>query len=437
MRCSVIFNGISTPQAQDEVRRNGGVNIKIAPASKQIFCDLSQLAVEKLRALGYIVNQIGGIKAGVSVPSIVSPPTPVAGMPTYTPEELSWATGLEDLRMVTTPPLYGEGFNIAIIGTGIRETHNRIKGSVIYSKNYTNDPMRDGLDHDTGICNIILVMAPLCGVLNLKVLDDKGNGTEEMVTMAIEDCIALWNKKPEIAPCVINLSLGGPDDGNPNNPLRLACRAAIDRGIWVFASAGNSGPAPYTITNPATERYVFAIGSASYEPFGVSYFSSRGPTIEGLTKPDGILFGENIVMASSASDSATIAKSGTSFATPFASGMGLLYLEGALRQVHLREELAGLPVVTVPAEVLYQAVPSVIIDEYLPMICVKPAEVPRGKDNDYGYGLPYGPIAYRVLTLGPSVAAELDISTMLQNIAPILGIGMLGMVMVPIVKEFK
>jgi len=437
MRYAVLSEKLSLSQLQDEVKRCGGKNIKVASASKQVFCDLDQISAEKLKALGYIINPVGGIKAGILVPPVVSPPTPVAGIPIYTPEELSWATGLEDLRTVTEPPLYGEGFNIAIIGTGMRETHNRIKGSIIYSKNYTNDPMRDGLDHDTGICDIILVMAPLCGVLNLKVLDDKGSGTEETVTMAVEDCISLWDTKPEIAPCVINLSLGGPDDGNPYNPLRVACRAAIDKGIWVFASAGNSGPNPYTITSPATERYVFAIGSASYEPFGVSYFSSRGPTIEGLTKPDGILFGENIVMASSASDSATIAKSGTSFAAPFASGMGLLYREGALRQVHLREELAGLPTVTVPAEVLYQAVPSVIIDQYLPLICVKPTGTPTGKDDDYGYGLPYGPLAYRVLTLGPSAAAGLDISTMLQNIAPILAIGMLGMVMVPMVKSLR
>ncbi len=431
VRYAIISNELTILQLQSEVQRCGGKNLKVASASKQVFCDLNDEGVAKLRAIGCIVSAIGGVKAVVMAP-IISPPTPIAAIPTYTPSELGWVIGLEELRTITDPPLYGEGINIAIIGTGIRETHQKINGRVIYRKNFTTDTMRDGFDHDTGVCDLIVSMAPLCSILNMKVLNDKGEGTEEDVAIAIDDCISMYDTSPNIAPTVINLSLGGPDDANPNNPLRVACRAAIEKGIFVLASVGNSGPASYTVTCPACEQYVFAVGSARYLPeessFVVSDWSSRGPTFEGLIKPDVILFGENIVMASSKSDTAVIAKSGTSFAAPFGSAMIVLYQEGAARQAIMKQAILGVPA----AEIYYVPV-NRMIDYYLPLISLKPAGIPLGKDTDYGCGLPYGPLTLKILTAAPA----LDISTIMGTLAPILAIGMLSMVMVPMIKSLK
>ncbi len=424
MRYSVISKGLTILELQTEVKRCGGRNLRVAAASKQIFCDLDDSSVTKLRAAGCSVSKIGGVKATI-MPPIITPPIPIAAAPVYSPEELTWAIGLEELRYLTEPPLYGEGVNVAVIGTGVRETHKRINGRVKYSKNYTTDPMRDGLDHDTGVCDIIITVAPLCNILNLKVLNDEGEGTEEDVAIAIDDCITLFDTNPDLAPTVINLSLGGPDDGNPNNPLRVACRAAIDRDIFIFASAGNAGPTPYSVTCPACEQYVFAVGSARYEPFVISDWSSRGPTQEGLIKPDAILFGENIVMASSKSDIATIAKSGTSFAAPFGSAMAILYHEGAYRQAMWKEAVLG-----VPAGLIYYVPVKEMIDDYLPLICLKPEDTPLGKDSVHGYGLPYGPLAYRVLT-------EVPVPDISAIITPILGIALLGMVMAPMIKGLK
>lgn len=424
MRYAVISKALSISQLQAEVQKCGGRNLKVAPASKQIFCDLSDESVAKLRAAGCSVSKVGGVKA-IVMPPIVAPPTPIAAIPTYRAEELIWAIGLEEMRSITDPPLYGSGMNLAIIGTGIRETHRKINGRVIYSKNYTSAPMRDGFDHDTGICDIALTLAPQCNILNLKVLNDKGEGTEEDVAVAIDDCISLQDTNPDIAPSVINLSLGGPDDGNPDNPLRVACRAAIDREIWVSASAGNGG-APYTITCPACEKYVFATGSVSYEPFAISNFSSRGPTMEGLIKPDAVMFGENISMASSESDTAITAKSGTSFATPFNSGIAILYREGVIRVVTYPGEIP--PGIIMAGQKLVPV--DEIIDNYLPNMCVKPQGVVLAKDNDYGSGLVWGPLVYRMVTVRPL----LDISTMLT---PILTLAMLGMIIVPMTKELK
>ncbi len=428
MRYAVISGGLTITELQLEVKRRGGRNLRVASASKQVFCDLEQSAVDRLKAIGCSVSKIGGIKADVMFPPIVTPPTPIAGVPTYSPAELSWATGLEDIRSIFEPPLYGKGINIAIIGTGIRETHTKINGRVVYSKNYTTDEMRDGFDHDTGVCDIILTITPECSILNLKVLGDKGEGTEEEVAVAIDDCITLHDTRPDIAPTVINLSLGGPDEANPANPLRVACRAAIDRGILVFASAGNGGPLPYSITCPACERYVFAIGSASYEPFTVSNFSSRGPTIEGLIKPDVVLFGENISLASSKSDTSIAAKSGTSFATPFGSSMGVLYQEGVHRQALWKEAVLG-----IPAGEIYYVPADELLDKYFPLFCLKPEGVAPAKDYDYGYGLPYGPLAFGLVTERPLV----DVEILTSSIGPILILGLLGAVIAPMIKGLR
>jgi len=287
--------------------------------------------------------------------------------------------------------------------------------------------MRDGLNHGTGVCSIAVTVAPLCNILNLKVLNDEGEGSEEDVVMAINDCIDFYDTQPEIAPQVINLSLGAPDDGNPDNVLRVACRAAIDRGIWVLASAGNGGPAPQTITSPACEKYVGAVGSANYIPeensFVISDFSSRGPTMEGITKPDAVMFGENIKVASSSSDSATTAKSGTSFAAPFASGAVALTLEGLGRAARLIPEYEEM------YQMFLQYPPMVssqeLLDLWLPRISAKPVEAPSGKDNDYGWGLPLGSLVAQALGAVPAVG----ISEVLSAVTPIMAIGIMGMVM--------
>jgi len=413
MRYAII--GTTVQQVKDA----GGADIKEARSTGIIFATLPKEQADRLRAMGCQVTEVGQVTATVMPPPIVAPPVPFAAAPTYTPEQLVWAAGMEELRGISEPPLYGSGFNLAIIDSGIRETHEKINGRVVYRKNFTSDPMRDAFNHGTSVCSVVLAVAPLCNILNLKVLDDKGNGSEEDVVLAIDDCIDLHDVEPAIAPSVINLSLGSPDDGNPNNILRVACRAAIDKGIWVMAAAGNMGPTPQSLMAPACERYVGCIGSCKYEPFAISEFSSRGPTKEGLAKPDCVLFGEDIVMASSASDTATIAKSGTSFSTPFGSAMALLFHEG-----YQRVAVPTVPIPGVYPELGVWVPIQDLIDVFLPGICVKPEGVAAGKDYEYGCGLPFGPLVAQAIGIVPAI----DISAMLT---PVMAIAMLGIIMVP------
>ncbi len=397
----------------EQVQSVGAKNIKLPVNIPTVFADLTADQITKLQEMGCIISQISTVQATIDAP------LPVEAQPIYTPEELGFVTGIEEFREIFSPPLYGEGFNIAIIDTGIRETHQLIKGRVVYSKNYSTSPMRDGFDHGTAVASIIAAITPQIGILDLKVLGDDGSGTEEIVTGAIDDCIELHRIGSPFAPAVINMSLGSIDDGNPNTAIRIACRAAIDAGIWILAAAGNGGPYAGTVTSPAVERYVGAVGSIGYEPFTVSDYSSRGPTIQGIIKPDLMMFGENIVLASSRSDSATRAKSGTSFSTAFVSSMSAIYIEGAYRQAVIKQELYPGAQTT-----FFFVTEQELIDTYLALICVKPEGSLSGKDIEYGYGLPYGPLTAKAMGFTGGVA-----SGMSGLITSMMAVGMMGMMM--------
>lgn len=424
MRYAIISRILTVAQLQNEVVKSGGRNLKVFPASQQVFTNLDDAGVAKLRAIGCIINKIAGVEA------TVMPPTPIAGIAGYTAQEYIDIAGLERLRGVVKPALYGEGTTLAIIGSGIRETHEQINGRVIFSKNYTTSPDGDNFDHDTGVAAIAITLAPMCGLLDLKVLDDEGMGTEEEVVEAIEDCCVFKDQELDIAPNTINLSLGAPDEGNPDSPMRVACRAAMERGIWIKASAGNAGPTPTTITSPACEEFVFAIGSAKYLPeqqtYEVSDFSSRGPTKEGLIKPDLVTFGQDIIVASSKSNTATIAKSGTSFAAPIASGFGLLWFEGVRRGGITLPEVS---IHTMGGEPGYAGTSQEVM-AYMDKVAGKPAGTVTGKDNEMGYGMPIGEVILQYL-------GTLKMAGLTDIFVPIISLAFMGMIMSTVGKAFK
>jgi len=92
---------------------------------------------------------------------------------------------------------------------------------------------------------------------------------------------------------------------------------------------------------------------------------------QGETKPDFVIWGTNLEMASHKSDDEYITKSGTSFAAPMLSGLtGLLWESGR------RAYGEGWPFRWTQAR------------EYALYFSTKPQDAPLKKDNAYGYGLP-------------------------------------------------
>lgn len=409
----------------EHVASVGGKNVKEAPSAHVVFATLTEAQVLELRSAGYTVNEV---KKVTTISNGVRTPAPVEASPTFTTQDIIELTDFDTVREFFKPPLTGEGIVVAVIDTGIRETHESVRGSIVHSKNFTSDPMADEFDHGTGVAGIIHLMAPNAGIINLKVLNSKGEGTGEEVTLAIDYLIDYVDSGGKLH--VINLSIGSSDDGNPDDPMRVACREAMSRGIFVHAAAGNSGPSPCTIMSPATEERVCAIGSCKFtergQDFAVSEFSSRGPTLEGIVKPDYVCYGENMVVASSASDTATKAASGTSFSCPTAAAIGAIALEGWGRKAEFEMEqhprLAEVIRWTY-SQNIHPLSPE-FYDGYIPRITIKPGGVQGDKDNDLGWGLPYASLA--TLAFAAGGPGSMGIASI---VAPFVSIGILGVMM--------
>ncbi|MCW2956645.1 MAG: peptidase [Thermoleophilia bacterium] len=110
-------------------------------------------------------------------------------------------------------------------------------------------------------------------------------------------------------------------------------------GIVVVASAGNLGDQPGTVTKPADDPLIISVGATNEygtperDDDDIPAFGSRGPTQDGLTKPDLVAPGTRLVSlrapgstVDTANPQARVGEehfrgSGTSFAAPLVAGV--------------------------------------------------------------------------------------------------------------------
>ncbi|HKW19638.1 MAG TPA: S8 family serine peptidase [Terriglobales bacterium] len=280
--------------------------------------------------------------------------------------------------------LDGTGIGIAVIDSGVTDhpdLHNSAGQSrVVYSQSFVNgDPTTaDGYGHGTHVSGIaagngaasapgsgypvqFTGLAPNANIINLRVLDKNGNGSDSQVIAAIQAAIQLKN---QYNIRIINLSLGRPVyESYTLDPLCQAVEQAWQAGIVVVVAAGNSGrdnsqrtSGFATIDAPGNDPYVITVGatrtfnSATRVDDAIASYSSKGPTLlDHIVKPDVVAPGNRIVsllvsgssldandrMLEVAPDACTTGScssryfrlSGTSMSTPVVSGAVALMLQ--------------------------------------------------------------------------------------------------------------
>lgn len=173
-------------------------------------------------------------------------------------------------------------------------------------------------------------VAPRCHLIGVKVLDHKGNGNISDVLEGL-DWIIENKKKYNIRIMNISVGTGIDKEVGENSLLVQGVNKVWDNGIVVLAAAGNNGPEPNSIGAPGNSRKIITVGASDDDVFveiagnRMKDYSSRGPTMECIVKPEIIAPGTNIVSCTNGKVGYTM-KSGTSMATPVAAGAVALLL---------------------------------------------------------------------------------------------------------------
>jgi subtilisin family serine protease len=180
---------------------------------------------------------------------------------------------------------------------------------------------------------------------DLRVLDDDGKGDEFSLIAALQFVRYLNANKDRVLVHGVNVSLSIRHDvanyACGRTPVCEECERLVGAGTVVVAAAGNDGYARYqtvegtssegyrsiSITDPGNAESVITVGATHrFRPhsYGVSYFSSRGPTGDGRVKPDLVAPGEKIT--SSIPDERAETMDGTSMAAPHVSAAAALLM---------------------------------------------------------------------------------------------------------------
>jgi subtilisin family serine protease len=264
-----------------------------------------------------------------------------------------------------------------------------------------NDPFKDGLGHGTHVAGIIggevkdgaaaayvrqrdehgevgyvkveyksiAGMAPKCKLVSLKVLDSDGQGAVSNLIAALDHVQAANAYGRRLRIHGVNMSLGYDFDPEwfacGQSPLCVEVDRMVRSGVVVVVAAGNTGYAyindfykgqvasavDLSINDPGNSDAAITVGSTHRDSphiYGVSYFSSKGPTGDGRLKPDLVAPGEKIVSCAAGAPRAAIEAeipgiaceyrehSGTSMAAPHVSGVVAAFLS-------VRREFIGQP----------------------------------------------------------------------------------------------
>lgn len=256
----------------------------------------------------------------------------------------------------------GHGTHVAgIIAGGLRNPDPAISA---YSRQRNGAGVAEyvpvAIPHISGI-------APKCKLLSLRVMDDKGQGEASNLIAALTLIQELNGYGRNILIHGVNMSVGYTFEPEwfacGQSPLCVEVNRLVRSGVVVVVAAGNTGYGlaqskfngtmsagmSLTINDPGNADLAITVGSTHRDMphvYGVSYFSSKGPTGDGRLKPDLVAPGEKILSCAAGSKLAELTakgkpcdyleQSGTSMAAPHVSGAVAAFLS-------IRREFIGFP----------------------------------------------------------------------------------------------
>jgi subtilisin family serine protease len=212
-------------------------------------------------------------------------------------------------------------------------------------------------------------MASRCKMLSLKVMDANGKGNVSNLIAAITLIQELNGYGRRLLVHGVNMSVGYSFDPEwfacGQSPLCVEVDRLVKSGVVVVVAAGNTGYGVaqsrfngvvsagmgLTINDPGNAEMAITVGSTHRDMphvYGVSYFSSKGPTGDGRAKPDLVAPGEKILSCAAGKsrqdmaaqtpplDCDYVEDSGTSMAAPHVSGAIAAFLS-------IRREFIGRP----------------------------------------------------------------------------------------------
>ncbi|SFW30536.1 S8 family peptidase [Nitrosovibrio sp. Nv17] len=192
-------------------------------------------------------------------------------------------------------------------------------------------------------------MAPQCRLVSLRVLDENGKGSVSNLIAAIAHIQEINGYGRRLLIHGVNMSLGYSFEPEwfacGQSPLCVEVDRLVKTGVVVVVAAGNTGYGTLkssigataagmalTINDPGNADLAITVGSTHRDMphiYGVSYFSSKGPTGDGRLKPDLVAPGEKIISCATGllkkngahgMECDYVETSGTSMAAPHVSG---------------------------------------------------------------------------------------------------------------------
>lgn len=275
----------------------------------------------------------------------------------------------------------GHGTHVAgIIAGGLEKWDSPTRKVIATEKRFNVGSPDDGFPiiepREVADINRLAGMAPHAKLVSLKVLG--GGGDRNARVSKLMSALAYVREKNAASDKVmrihgVNLSLGYEFAAEwyacGQSPLCVEVDKLVRSGVVVVVAAGNTGyvtlnpkfatdvtkfTADMTINDPGNAERAITVGSThrdSPHTFGVSYFSSRGPTGDGRGKPDLVAPGERITSAAAGENlelvkqskpegfdgaAVYVEESGTSMAAPHVSGAIAAFLS-------VQKEMIGRP----------------------------------------------------------------------------------------------